>query len=445
MRRAELPLVSGLHGWQPDTLLIAVVVLALSARLGVAMLTNSWVFPSDDNFWSFGYEMGQIAASLAMGNGFSWPEWSAYPPGPTAWMPPMYPLIMAGFFKIFGMFSVQAAVALELFLTAMSVLTCIWAFVLGKHLYNAAVGLVAAFLLAIYPPSVRYAVQNLWDTSLFTSCLLLIILMCLKLSRHPTVKQGIMLGSTLGFTALVNPTILSTLPFAIVWLYLKANGTRGTVIKAISVMLLTFGLVISPWIIRNYVIFGRFLFIKSNFGHELYKGNNEHGLAEIDSAITITNRIVANNARIGPVFTEAETAFLEQANEAARNQFLLGKAASFIAEHPLRFVRQTIKRFALFWTYMKPYGGWQARFTLTIYFSILILAGAGLVLSRNKGHDVALVLLFLLALPLPYYFTVVTAFRYRYPIEPLLVIFAAYSIHWLVTFGGAQWNSDKTQ
>src|SRR5439155_5543357 len=133
----EPHLAGRLLGWRPRTLLIGIVVLALGTRLAVAMLTKSWVFPSDSNFFSFGYEMGQIAASLAQGNGFSWPDGSVWPPGPTAWMPPVYPFIMAGMFKIFGIFSIQAAITLELFLTIMSVLTCIFAYFLGRRLYNA--------------------------------------------------------------------------------------------------------------------------------------------------------------------------------------------------------------------------------------------------------------------------------------------------------------------
>src|SRR5688572_15816418 len=132
-------------------LLVGIVVLALGLRLAVAVVTTSWVFPSDDNFWTYGHEMGQIASSLAKGHGFSWPEERGYRRGPTAWMPPAYPLIMAGAFKIFGIFSQQAAIAIETFLTIVSALTCLLVYALGKRLYNAQVGLLAAFLLAIYP------------------------------------------------------------------------------------------------------------------------------------------------------------------------------------------------------------------------------------------------------------------------------------------------------
>jgi hypothetical protein len=80
----------------------------------LAVATTSWVFPRDDNSWAFGYELGQIAASLAMGDGFGWPEnvlyADLYHPGqPTAWMPPISPFLIAAAFKSFGTFNKEAA------------------------------------------------------------------------------------------------------------------------------------------------------------------------------------------------------------------------------------------------------------------------------------------------------------------------------------------------
>ena len=131
--------------------LVGVGLLAIGTRVVFAVLTTSWVFPRDNHSWSFGYEMGQIAASLAMGNGFSWPEnvqYSEYYAAgqPTAWMPPVYPFIMAAAFKIFGVFSNQAAIALETFQIIASALTCIVLYFLGKRLYDAKAGLVRIYI-----------------------------------------------------------------------------------------------------------------------------------------------------------------------------------------------------------------------------------------------------------------------------------------------------------
>ena len=147
-----------------------------------------------------------------------------------------------------------------------SVLTCVVLYNLGKRLYNAQVGLLAAFLLAIYPAAIHFAVQKIWSTSLFTCCLLLVILQFLRQAEQPHIKGGVYLGTLLGFTALTEPAVVSAYPFATLWLYLKANGEWGTVTKTVAAMLIAFFLSISPWLVRNYIVFEQFVFIKSNLG-----------------------------------------------------------------------------------------------------------------------------------------------------------------------------------
>jgi 4-amino-4-deoxy-L-arabinose transferase-like glycosyltransferase len=410
-------------------LLIGIVVLAFGLRVTIAVVTTSWVFSHERNFWRFGYEMGQISSSIAMGNGFSWPEWEPSSQGePTAWMAPAYPYIMAAAFTMFGLFSPQAAKVLILFLTITSVLTCVFLYFIGKRLYNPHVGLLAAFLLAVYPPAIHFAVSNLWEISLFTCSLFLVILLFLRLANQPRVKEGMWLGIAFGFSALVNPIIVGAYPFALVWLYLKAEGGRHTIIKTSAAIIIVSGVVIAPWLVRNYIVFGQFAFIKSNLGNELYLGNNKYSTGGYEDAIT-------SRKNMSKVFTEVDLAFLDQSNEIIRNKFLFRHAVTFIVDHPLRFVQQTMFRFVRYWTYPKPERGLHANISLVIYFILLFLAVAGIILTKLKDKNTQLLLIFLLTLPLPYYFTIVRAFRYRFPIEPILIVFAAYMLYWIACQG----------
>jgi len=190
-------------------------------------------------------------------------------------------------------------------------------------------------------------------------------------------------------------------------------------------MLTAFCLAISPWLVRNYLTFGQFTFIKSNFGNELYVGIKQY--------LGRDNGDESSSQDIGSVsFRKFNRTVLEESNEVTRNGFLLRQAMMFIAEHPLRFAQQVMRRFARYWTFMRPYPGWQATISLTIYLTVLLLALAGIILSKAKGRDVQLVLLFLLSLPFPYYLTVAHIFRYRFPVEPILLIFAAYTLYRIV-------------
>ncbi|MGB8834509.1 MAG: hypothetical protein WCC95_20335, partial [Candidatus Sulfotelmatobacter sp.] len=62
--------------------------------------------PGEDHF-GFGWEMGRVARSIALGQGFSNPYGGDT--GPTAWEPPLYPYLMAGVFKLFGIYTYASA------------------------------------------------------------------------------------------------------------------------------------------------------------------------------------------------------------------------------------------------------------------------------------------------------------------------------------------------
>lgn len=84
-------------------LLTAVIRAAGGGHRGVPSVSNR---PGDDNF-ECGWEMGRVGRSIALGHGFS----SAYDgnTGATAWEPPLYPYLIGGVFKIFGIYTHSSA------------------------------------------------------------------------------------------------------------------------------------------------------------------------------------------------------------------------------------------------------------------------------------------------------------------------------------------------
>jgi hypothetical protein len=408
--------------------LIGILVLAATTRTAIAMLTTSWVFFKDGNSWSFGYEMGEIAASLALGEGFSWPDWSSHPQGPTAWMPPIYPSLIAATFKVFGVYSDQAAIFLLVFQTVASVLTCFYLYLIGRRVFNDQVGLLAAFLFAVYPPSINFTVRQIWSTSLFSCFLLILILSLLKLRTQINVTQSMRVGVLAAFTALLDPTVVVSYPFVALWLYVNSKRDRVDTSKALAAAVFLFCLGISPWLLRNYVVFGQYVFVKSNLGNELYLGNNTYATGSY------------NALRSFDSLTDAEREALKLANEPSRNKLLLKKAIAFITVHPHQFVRLTVTRFVHYWTFMmRPVEGWQQLAAILAYFAVLVLGMVGFFVSKGIAPDVQLLGLFAMTLPLPYYFTVVGLFRYRFPVETILVLLAAYTIFQVISRSRADW------
>src|SRR5208337_3281299 len=105
------------------TALGIVVFLGLAIRIAVMLLSRSYEIPGDRDHWSFGYETGRIARSLADGQGFSSPM--PEPSGPSAWDRPAYPLALAGIFRVFGVYTTRSAMAVYLLNCLFSALTCI--------------------------------------------------------------------------------------------------------------------------------------------------------------------------------------------------------------------------------------------------------------------------------------------------------------------------------
>ena len=109
------------------------VVVALVLRL----IVMSFLYPERTDpyrdHWRFGGESGRIARSIAQGEGFSNPLFGKT--GPTAWLAPVFPYLLAGIFKIFGVYSKASAIVALALDCLFSALTCIPIyFIARKHL-----------------------------------------------------------------------------------------------------------------------------------------------------------------------------------------------------------------------------------------------------------------------------------------------------------------------
>src|SRR5437773_3272119 len=108
-----------------------IVLVALLLRLAVITIGHTYkITPRRDHF-QFGWEMGRLARSLATGQGFSSP--TDLPSGPSAWAPPLYPYVLAGVFKLFGIYSAASAWVILAFNSIFGALTCFTIYRIGSR------------------------------------------------------------------------------------------------------------------------------------------------------------------------------------------------------------------------------------------------------------------------------------------------------------------------
>jgi 4-amino-4-deoxy-L-arabinose transferase-like glycosyltransferase len=373
---------------------------------------HTWTFHSEREF---GYETGEIGYAIANGQGFSWPQtWRPVGPGgrlakrdhpePTTWEAPVYPVIIGAAFWSFGSYSAKAAVALELFQVFLSLLGCYLLFRLGKQLFNTTAGLLAAFMLSIYPAAIHFSVQKTEYSMLLVCMALLLILQTLQLSQRPSIGRSIVLGAVSGLATLVNPVIITFYPFGLAWFLARSReGWQKSVKYAATIVACCAALMI-PWLVRNYVVFGQFVFLRPNFTQELVNSNFPG------------QNVVAQTHDSAPI-NDAQTSTLY--NHAAKKLVLQNK---------LHFLTGSVERVVDYWVRLEFKGGSKFRVLLgAAYYSILVLGLIGVWLARRQ-YQTELLILFLLAMPLPFYVTWAVMGRYRFPVEPVLILFSSYTI-----------------
>src|SRR6202047_2354230 len=186
------------------------VGIAFGVRVLCIVVMHTYkVRTTEDNF-GFGWEMGRIAASIASGHGFANPFQT--PTGPTAWEPLLTPYLMAGVFKIFGIYSPASAFVLLTINSLWSALTCIPIFLVARRSFGDTVAVASAWTWALFPYVIYWDIKWMWETSLSALLIMTIFWLAVSLQDRDGVKPGLRFGLVWGVAALNSPSLLSFLP-----------------------------------------------------------------------------------------------------------------------------------------------------------------------------------------------------------------------------------------
>lgn len=374
-----------------------------------------------DHF-QFGWEMGRVARALATGYGYSDPFVGHT--GPTAWIPPLYPLLIAAVFKLAGVYTAKSAWTILTINSAFSAATSIFIYEIAARCYNRKVAVWSAWLWALYPAAMQYAVHWVWEMSLTAFLLTWTLALALKMRGiplrgqkfSPTTAQWLLSGLLWGLIALSNSTLLLFLPICGIWILVGSSPLTSGLRKATLAALLFFA-ILAPWTIRNWRVFHAFVPMRDNLGAELEasSGPGTNGFP-IMATLPLVER-------------DPQTILYKSLGEIryVRREGAKGKA--YIGQHPAHYALISFKRFYFFWVSV-PHpveGSAVAEFLRELNYCFLSITGIlGLALSlKNRTPAAGLFAWAFLLLPLTYYFVTANA-RFRHPLEPLIAIFTVY-------------------
>ena len=389
------------------------VVIAFALRLAFILLAHTYKFKPDQDNFSFGYEMGRIGRAIATGRGFADPFDGQT--GPTAWEPPLYPYLIGGMFKIAGVYTRTSALILLIINSIFSALTCVPIFLIARKCFGEKVAVWASWAWALLPTVMYWGSRWVWETSLAALLLSLIFWLALTLAEREGVKLWIAFGLLWGVAGLTNSSLLSFVPASGVWAWYRRWKSGKSSIGGLALAALFFAATITPWLVRNYETFGKFIFIRSNFGAELRLGNGPGADGTWMSYLH-------------PTQDPLEMRRYEQMGETAYVAERKREAMEFIRADYGRFAWLSVKRFIYYWAGRPRASGFSGLADNSVFLASSVLAFWGLGRALRKQKPGAWLFLWLiLCYPAAYYF-VFPHSRYRHPIEPELAILIAYVI-----------------
>jgi hypothetical protein len=395
------------------------VLTALALRLVIVRFVyQDFLVPGRDH-WEFGYEMGKIAYSIANGHGFSNPYWIET--GPTAMITPVFPYLMSYAFSWFGAYTKAAALAVLGFNSLASALTCVPIFFLARNSFGFRTARVAAWTWAFFPYAVYFSASSMWYHTLVALLLTLLLLIAAYFEGRSRLWMWAGFGFLWGLAALTTPVVLAVLPFLGGWVCYRLHRSGGNWRRPAAIAILALFVTVAPWMVRNYRVFHRPVFLKDNFWMEVCVGN-------------LGNAMHWWNDLAHPAGSSAELTEFRQLGELGYMARERRQGLAFIRSYPGIYLWRSFRRVVYMWTgfwslnpeYLRGEPFDLANIGFCTVFTILAMTGLYKALASSR--DAAMPYAFtLFAFPLVYYLTH-SEIPYRLPIEPELVILASFAV-----------------
>jgi len=347
---------------------------------------------------------------------------------PSFLMPPLYAGVVAAAYGTLGVESFAATLLLQIINALSTSAAVFFTFLIARRVGAGSAAWLAAGVAAVNPTLFGFT-DYIWDTSLFTAGVTFAVYIALRLSDQPlTWGRWGAFGAYLGGLALLNPALTVAYPLLVLWpLHRSKRLQWRPIVRCIAASVVGWLIAIGPWTVRNYIHFGKPIYVRGGFGLDLWLGVCPE--AEKHGANIFNAQFPLNNPEVQERVSElGEQAFIAQYRQ---------RAVAEIVENPLRYVRLIAVRFVDYWTgslfsHAGPgKSGWPKSASRAVV--LLFLTGEVLLIAVCLGlrgrvdRDVLWLGAILLSFSIVYCLTHVEL-RYRAPTEALMAVVVSVAV-----------------
>jgi hypothetical protein len=391
-------------GW-----LVGLFLLGLTARLTI-LAAN----PSGLEYW----EHETLAQSVASGQGYLITRFghAAFAFGDGN----VYSFLAASVYVLAG----HLPLVLAIVQAVLASLAAPVIFAIGERAFGARVAGLGAALAALHPGLLAYTLK-LHPLGIDV---LLLALSVLWIGRAgDSYRNSLMAGFSLGVSLMSRPTFFLAGLAALFVRQLRSPKRPMLVLVPVAVALL----IATPWLLRNWAVLGRPVFISTSL-EDVWKGNNPSASG---------SSYLPNGEDVFSAAPADLRARLEAAGELERSNIFADEIVRFVSQQPGDFIALTARKLAYFWWFSPQEGMFYPTSWLVpyeIYFSAVLafgLIGAIAILRRGDPNGRAL-LGMLIAISLTVSIIHALSYvegRHRWGIEPLLLLLSARGIFAVVS------------
>jgi hypothetical protein len=396
--------------------LVWMVFIALTLRM--AVIPFDTIENLMDAAHIHAWEQGNVARALVAGRGFGSPFVSDQT---SAIMPPVYPLIVAAIFEVFGVHTAPSIFFVHAFDCLINALACIPIFLVARRSFGQRVGLWATWAWVFFPYGIYFSAAWAWSTHLLMLSLLWLLYMAQELEVSSRLGLWAGFGLLAGFAGLTEPSILIVIPFLLAFAMWRLAHAGGHWLLPGVAASLTLAAAIAPWLIRDAMEFHRFIPMRDSMGLELWMGNNGYSL-----------RFTSD--QLHPLHNAQELAAYNSMGELAYMDAKAEQARRYIKAHPEWYAKMWLRRAVYLWTgywsFGKDYLEMEPMDPFNVPFAtaLMLLALAGLwkawpVRPFEVIRYAGVIFLF----PIVYYFSHPEPYHMR-TLDPIMVILGCYAI-----------------